>query len=213
MQLCANFLTNLWTFIWVPRSHLPPRNLSCLVWLAPKGACPWDVGGHNSPITKWHALLDAQKWPSFSCKGDFPKLTVGKNNLNLGDHGWPWSIMINTFDFTISRMHSGLQVTLQPWQMDMQSVEPTCTATYEEMPRTAKATFQRSRLDPTDCQNQLQWDRLLLCNESHFHLSTGDGRQQIWRREGTGHASSCVAQCNRLGGAKFMFWAGISSNH
>ena len=54
------------------------------------------------------------------------------------------------------------------------------------------------------------WCPVLFTDESRFTLSTCDGRERVWRRQGEHYAACNIVQHDRFGGGSVMVWGGIS---
>ena len=54
------------------------------------------------------------------------------------------------------------------------------------------------------------WCPVLFTSESRFTLSTSDGHERVWRRQGQRYAACNIVQHDRFGGGSVMVWGGIS---
>jgi transposase len=61
---------------------------------------------------------------------------------------------------------------------------------------------------------QLQWNKVMVTDESRILLQRIDGRLRIWRRRGERYADACTVETDRFGGGgSLMVWGGISGSH
>ena len=81
-------------------------------------------------------------------------------------------------------------------------VGPVLTAQYHG----AWLAFAREHQNWQVCH----WCPVLFTDESRFTLSTCDGRERVWRRQGEHYAACNIVQHDRFGGGSVMVWGGIS---